>query len=156
MASFDIARLRLPAAIYNGSAWASGFTVATVQALKTRSGVSTLSSTIVNQPISIDGTLSSLNPTLVGIRVGLGVGIPFLVALTSVSFLLLLERRKSRNSTQAINDGHQSGAPMPYDDISVSREGKAGPHLLSSYVTTELGGNGMHELSSRERSQLTR
>ena len=156
MASFDIARLKLPAAIYNGSAWASGFTVTPVQALETKSGISTPSSTIVNQPSSIHGTLSSLNPTTVGIGVGLGVGIPLLIALSSVSFLLLLERRKSRILTQAINEGHQSGNPRPYDDISASREGKAEPHLLSSYITAELGGNGMHELSSREGSLSTR
>lgn len=156
MASFDIARLKLPAAIYNGSAWASGFTVAPVQALETRAGISAPSNTVLNQPNSIHRNPSSLKTTTVGIAVGLGVGIPLLIALTSVSFLLLLERRKSRDLTQAINEGHQSSHPGSYDDISASREGKAGPHLLSSYITAELGGNGMHELSSREGSLSTR
>ena len=135
MAPFSITTLKMPAAIYNGSGFASGFTVAPIQALNTQSSISTPSSTTVNQANSIGEPLSSAaacrnctsspNPTTIGIGAGLGVGIPLLIALGSVSFLLLRERRGSRSLTQVVNEGHQSRDQRPYIDISASKEGKA-------------------------------
>ena len=163
VASFSITRLNIPAAIYNGSGFASGFTIAPVQALSTQSSVSTPSSTTINQASSIGGILSSApacrnctsspNPTTVGIGAGLGVGIPLLIALGSVSFLLLRERRRSRNLMQVVNEGHQSRDQRPYNNIPASKEGKAGAAELQGVdMQVEMQGEAQyHELSVSNR-----
>ena len=165
VAMFSATRVNIPAAIYNGSGFASGFTVAPVQALNTQSSVSSPSSITFNQPNSIGGTLSSAptcrnctsspNPTTVGIGASLGVGIPLLIALGSVSFLLLRERRRSRNLTQVVHEGHQSRDQRPYIDISASKEGTArAAELQGAEMQVELQGEAQyHELSSRKASQ---
>ena len=140
-AYFYVGRIT-PAAIYNGSGFASGYTVAPIQASNTQSSVFTQlsvltpSCTAVNQPNSIGGPLSSApafrnftssnNPTTAGIGAGLGVAIPLLIALGSISFLLLRERQKSKSLTQIINEGHQSRDQRPHNGISASKEGQAG------------------------------
>ena len=163
-AIFDITRVNIPAAIYNGSGFASGFTVAPVQALNTQSSISTTSSTAVSQPSSIGGTLSSApacrnctsspNPTTVGVGAGLGVGIPLLIALGSVSSLLLRERRRSRSLTRVINEGHQSRDRRPYDDNSASKQVQAGAAELEGIERQKEAQ--YHELSARKASQSRR
>lgn len=164
VAFFSVGRIT-PAAIYNGSGFASGFTVAPIQALSTQLSVLTPSCTAINQQNPIrepqSSTLacrnytSSPNPITVGIGASLGVGIPLLIALGSVSFLLLRERRRSRNLMQVVNEGHQSRDQRPYNDISASREGKAGVvELQAVQREIEMQGSAQpHELPSRKASQ---
>ena len=163
-----------PAAIYNGSGFASGFTVAPIQALNTQSSVFTQSSvytsscTAVNQPNPIDGPLSSApairnctsspNHTTVGIGASLGVGIPLLIALGSISLLLLRERRRSRSLTQAINESHQSRNQRPYNCISALKEGQAGAvELPVVQMEIEMQGSAQyHELPSQTANRSRR
>ncbi|KAK0511200.1 hypothetical protein JMJ35_006752 [Cladonia borealis] len=168
VASFSVTRLDIPAAIYNGSGFASGFTVAPVQGLNTQSSVSALSSTSVTHPTTTGAPLlsapacrnltSSPNPTTVGIGAGLGVGIPLLIALGSVSFLLLRERRRSRNLLQVVIEGPRSRDQGPYNDISALKEGKAGAvELQGVQMEIEMQGSAQyHELPSRKASQSRR
>ena len=168
VASFSVTRLDIPAAIYNGSGFASGFTVAPVQALNTQYSVPAPSSTPVNHPTRIGGALlsapvcrnstSSPNPITVGIGAGLGVGIPLLIALGSVSFLLLRERRRSRNLLQIFSEGHQSRVQRPYNGISASKEEKAGAvELQGAQMEFEMQGSAQyHELPLRKASQSRR
>ena len=97
---------------------------------------------------------SSPNPTTVGIEAGLGIGIPLLVALGSVSFLLHRERRRSRSLTQIVNEGDQSREQRPYTEISALKEGNAdAAELQGVEMQVELQGEAQyHELSSRKAS----
>ena len=173
VAFFSIGRTT-PAAIYNGSGFASGFTIAPIQALNTQSSVFTQSSvltpscTAVNQqnpirepqsstPACRNYTLSP-NPITVGIGASLGVGIPLLIALGSISSLLLRERRRNRSLTQVINEGHQSRDQRPYNGISELKEGQAGVvELPVVQMEIEMQGSAQyHELPSRKANQSRR
>ena len=114
------------AEIFNGSAWAPGFTLVPVEAVQTRT--STSSGSVKSCPTAtvftkINATAASASDQVdgnhddddhqdtkkVGLAVGFGIGLPLLVALSSVIFLLWREKR----SHQALRQQISGGYPQP-------------------------------------------
>ncbi|KAK3172639.1 hypothetical protein OEA41_005963 [Lepraria neglecta] len=115
---FTNAEMNMPALIYNGSAWAPGFTLAPVAALAKQVNPSNAT---VPAPTGDAGASCSTgtaapshnDSTKLGVDVGLGIGIPLLVALGSVLFLLVREKRANRRLQNYVNQtmGHEH--PLP-------------------------------------------
>ena len=98
--------MNMPAKIYNGSAWPSGFTVAPVAALSkqaTASAGTFLSATAQASCPTSSPAPSPNNSAKVGVGVGLGIGVPLLAALGSVIFLLAREKRANRRMRDYVN-----------------------------------------------------
>jgi hypothetical protein len=99
--------------IYNGSAWAPGFTLVqfadpktgktggsfpTGSALPGKNGTHSAAASSCPAPKNDDATK-------VGLGVGLGVGVPLLAALGAVLFLWSKERRSNRDLRQGVGQG---------------------------------------------------
>lgn len=98
--------------IYNGSAWAPGFTlvpVADLQAGHTGGSFPTGSALVggngTHSAATSCPTGTSKDTTKIGLGVGLGMGIPLLAALGAVLFLWSRERRANRELRQGVGQG---------------------------------------------------
>lgn len=113
------------AEIFNGSAWAPGFTLVSVEALQTRTPTSSgsvkscptatvftkINATVSSDSDKVDGHHDDDHQETpkIGLAVGFGIGLPLLVALSSAIFLLWREKR----SHQALRQQISSGYPQP-------------------------------------------
>lgn len=124
---FTNAEMNMPALIYNGSAWAPGFTLAPVAALAKQVNASNATAPAVTGDAGAScstGTAapSHNNSTKLGVDVGLGIGIPLLAALGGVLFLLAREKRANRRLQNYVN--HTMGHEHPLHDFKSPVDGK--------------------------------
>ena len=152
-----------PAAIYNGSGFASGFTLASTttgatatntvtESCPTAGGATTTTTTTTTNPRPSLESSSSNNKsdsTKIGIGVGVGVGVPLLAALAAVLFLWSRERKRNREyrlqqagpqvSWDKPNMGYEpQGVPRAYHEVP----GQTGDDGAAQMV----GGDGRREL----------
>ena len=112
---FTAAEMGTPSQIYNGSAWAPGFTLAPVSALSNESNSSndTFPSATDTCTTNPPPQSSSTNKTKLGVSVGLGTGIPLVAALGCLLFLLAREKRANRLLRNYVNTTLGNEHPLP-------------------------------------------
>lgn len=112
--------------IYNGSAWASGYTLVPTSALATNA----TNTTVVEAGPTTTATISSSGTprndgheaTKVGVGVGLGVGVPLFAALATLWVLLAKEKRKTRLLQDKGAGGFSNGYGYPNNDAGRGQE----------------------------------
>ncbi|KAL9588238.1 MAG: hypothetical protein Q9203_002953 [Teloschistes exilis] len=152
------------AQIYNGSAFASGFTLSQVSRSTTSTAsTATPSATATNQVVSPTPNSDDRNEnsapapakvsttTKVGVGVGVGVGVPLLAALGATLFLWSKEKKRGRELQQRAAAGAGQEPPWAKAQEGYKEGYGAGGSQRVHEMPGRLGDDGIKEMDGAER-----